>query len=171
MIKVEEKCEHLLNDYSELLERHLYLKESLTRIHTKIYSLSTEPAPNHEAIAKQEQSKLDIIHERIKTLLNDPWLDQLFSHAQNEQQVEEIKRLMRRWAKSSYDSIAHCIVDHASRHGFSRNELKYLRKAGHFSKKRARKAYPELGVVRWNKGNNEYLIEREGKIVSYCINC
>jgi len=26
-------------------------------------------------------------------------------------------------------------------------------------KKRARKAYPELGVVRWNKGNNEYLIE------------
>lgn len=117
------------------------------------------------------QSKLDTIHERIKTLQSDPWLDQLFSCAQNEQQVEEIKRLMHRWAKSSYDSIAHCIVDHADRHGFSGNELKYLRKAGHFRKKRAKKAYPELGVVRWNKGNNEYLIEREGKIVSYCINC
>lgn len=168
MSTVEKRCERFLKDYSELLGRHLYLKERLTSIQAKLFSV---PPENYKGIAKREQSKLDTIDQRIKTLQSDPSLDQLFSCAQNEQQVEEITRLMQRWGKSSYDSIAHCIVDHANRHGFSGDELTYLRKAGHFRKKRARKAYPELGVVRWNKGNNEYLIEREGKIVSYCINC
>ena len=168
MKTIIQECQHLLSDYASILKRHLYLRERLISIQAKILNASPE---SHEAIVKQERDNLDATRQRIQELQNDLWQDQLFSAASNEQQEKEIKRLMQNWGKSSYDSVAHCIVDHANRHGFANNKLRYLRKAANFNKKRAKKAYPDPGAVRWNKGNNEYLIERDGKIVSYCLNC
>lgn len=54
-------------------------------------------------------------------------------------EIEEIKILMEGWAAATYTSIAHSIVDHAERHGFQGNYLKYLRKAHNFTKKGATK--------------------------------
>ena len=107
-------------------QRHLYLRERLMSIQTKIINASPS---SYEAIVKQERENFDATRQRIQELQNDLWQDQLFSAAQNEQQEKEIKKLMQNWGKSSYDSVAHCIVDHANRHGFAKNKLKYLRKA------------------------------------------
>ena len=150
-----QECDRILRDYDSLLKRHLYLRERVTTIQAKLLEASPE---NGQALAKQVQDKLNTLEQRIQALQNDPWLDQLFSSAENDQQVEEIKRYMQRWGKSSYESVAHCIVDHADRHDFSKNKLRYLRKGANFNKKRAKRVFPELGVVRWNKGN-EYMIE------------
>ncbi len=161
------KIERLLTHQARLLERHLYLKERLTSIQHKILS---KPLDNHETLTNQEKEQLDAAHQRLKELQNDPWLDKLFSLAKNQSQVHEIERLMQRWGQASYDSVAHCIVDHANRHGFHGDYLKYLRKAHNFNKKRTRKTATKLGATRWTKRNNEFLIERDGKIVSYGMN-
>lgn len=158
------RCRRLLTDYAHLLSRHQYLSFDLTSTREKILS---SPSESHDTLSYQEQEKLDGIEQRLKQLQNDPWLDKLFSVAQNEAQVEEIERLMLRWGQANYKSVAHCIVDHANRHQYPGNYLKYLRKAENFNKKRSRKSSPAPGVRRWNKFNDEYLIEREGQIVSY----
>lgn len=159
--------ERLLTDHARLLERHLYLKERLTSIQRKIQK---EPLDNHEALTNQEKQQLDAAGQRLKELQNDPWLDKLFSVAKNESQVHEIEKLMQRWGQASYDSVAHCIVDHANRHRFYGDYLKYLRKSHSFNKKRSRKRSAKFGATKWTKRNNEFLIERDGKIVSYGMN-
>lgn len=83
-----------------------------------------------------------------------------------DEEITEIKNLMEMWDKATYPNIANSIVDHADRHGFAGNYLKYLRKAANFHKKGARKKLLPNGAERWNKGN-EFLIERNSKIVSY----
>jgi hypothetical protein len=67
---------------------------------------------------------------------------------------------------ATYTSIAHSIFDHAERHGFPADYLKYLRKAHNFNRKRAKQKILSDGSIRWHKGI-EFLIERNGKIVSY----
>ena len=79
----------------------------------------------------------------------------------------EAKRLISRWSKGNHDNIAESIRYHAKKHGFENNIPKYLRKAGSFNKKGATKKNLSDGATRWNKKNGEFLIEREGKIVSY----
>lgn len=86
-----------------------------------------------------------------------------------ETEIKEIKRLMSNWAQATYPSLAHSIVDHGNRHNFEHNYLKYLRKADNFNKKGAKRKILLKGAIRWNKGN-EFIIERDGKIISYGIN-
>jgi hypothetical protein len=83
-----------------------------------------------------------------------------------EEEIREIEFLMDQWDAASYTSIAHSIVDHTDRHGFGTDYLKYLRKAHNFNRKRAKQKNLSDGSTRWHKGI-EFLIERNGKIVSY----
>lgn len=82
----------------------------------------------------------------------------------------EAKKLMSRWDKSTYSSVASSIRDHATRHGFGKDIPKYLRKAANFNKRGAKQKNLEGGATRWNRKNGEFLIERNGKIVTYGIN-
>jgi hypothetical protein len=84
--------------------------------------------------------------------------------------LKEAKALINRWDKGTYDSIAQSIKDHAIRHGFGNDIPKYLRKAANFNKSGAKKKILEDGAVRWTRKNGEFLIERNGKIVSYGMN-
>ena len=84
--------------------------------------------------------------------------------------LSEFRRLMKKWDKATYDSLADSIRDHASRHGFGNDYLTYLRKASNFNKKGAHKTALPNGASRWNRENGEFLIERKGKIVSYGYN-
>jgi hypothetical protein len=86
--------------------------------------------------------------------------------AYTDAEIDEIRVLMEGWNAATYTSIAHSIVDHAERHGFQGEFLKYLRKANNFNKRGARRKALSDGSTRWNKGL-EFLIERDGKIVSY----
>ena len=56
--------------------------------------------------------------------------------------------------------------DHCNKHGFEGDYLRYLRKASNFNKRGAKTKYLPDGAIRWNKGY-EFLIERDGKIVTY----
>jgi hypothetical protein len=103
--------------------------------------------------------------ESAQSQPTDPHEEILFT-GYTEDEIVEIKILMKNWDKASYFTLANSIVDHADRHDFENNYLKYLRKANNFNKKGARKKILSDGAVRWNKGN-EFLIERNGKIVSY----
>ncbi len=95
----------------------------------------------------------------------DPY-DQILFEGYTDKEIAEIKTLMETWDKATYTTLANSIVDHAERHGFRGNYLKYLRKASNFNKKGARKKLLPNGAFRWNKGT-EFLIERNEKIISY----
>ncbi len=84
--------------------------------------------------------------------------------------LSEAKQLISMWDKASYNNISHSIRDHADRHGFGVEFAKYLRKAANFNKKDAHKTLLDNGATRWNRKNGEYIIERNGKIVSYGVN-
>lgn len=103
--------------------------------------------------------------ESTQTQPTDTYEEILFK-GYTEAEVAEIKILMENWDKATYATLANSIVDHADRHDFEDNYLKYLRKAKNFNKKGARKKILSDGAVRWNK-SDEFLIERNGKIVSY----
>ena len=66
--------------------------------------------------------------------------------------------------------FADSIRDHAKRHGFGDDIPKYLRKAANFNKKGAKKTILDDGATRWNRKNGKFLIERDGKIVTYGVN-
>jgi hypothetical protein len=107
-----------------------------------------------------ESSKLN-----TTCLMTDPYALLLFQ-GYTESEIAEIQAFMTEWDRASYTSIAHSVVDHAERHGFRPDYLKYLRKAHNFNRKRAKQRVLSDGSVRWNKGI-EFLIERNGKIISY----
>jgi hypothetical protein len=73
---------------------------------------------------------------------------------------------MANWDKTTYPSLTQGVVDHANRHNFGDNYLKYLRKANNFNKKGAKRKILPNNAVRWNR-ENEFIIERNGKIISY----
>lgn len=81
-------------------------------------------------------------------------------------EIKEIQQLIEAWDKATYPTLSTSIVKHAQKHGFDHDYLRYLRKAANFSKKGSRKKYLPDGAIRWNKGN-EFLIERDSKIVTY----
>ena len=68
--------------------------------------------------------------------------------------------------KATYPTLPTSIVKQAQKHGFEDDYLRYLRKAANFNKKGSPKKYLPDGAIRWNKGN-EFLIERDSKIVTY----
>ncbi|MDJ0659556.1 MAG: hypothetical protein QNJ42_08695 [Crocosphaera sp.] len=92
--------------------------------------------------------------------------EQILLSGYTEQEIKEMQRLMKKWDKATYPTLANSIVDHADRHNFQDNYLKYLRKAANFNKKGAKKTKLLNGTLRWNKGT-EFIIERDNKIVSY----
>ncbi|NET55775.1 MAG: hypothetical protein F6K47_06295 [Symploca sp. SIO2E6] len=96
---------------------------------------------------------------------NDSY-QQILVAGYSDSEIAEIHILMQKWDKATYPTLANSIVDHANRHGFKGNYLKYLRKAANFPKKGARKTKLPKGTLRWNKGT-EFLIERDNKIISY----
>jgi hypothetical protein len=95
----------------------------------------------------------------------DPYETLLYQNYTTEE-VTEIQRCMLGWDKATYPTLPTSIVRHSQRHGFEDDYLRYLRKASNFNKKGARKKYLPDGAIRWNKGD-EFLIERNGKIVTY----
>lgn len=155
------KIQRLLTQHRTLLARQLYLREQLTSIERQILS-------QDKALTNQEQ-EIDAVRQRIKQLQNDKWLDKLFSVAQNKSQADEIERYMQGWGigtpEQPFDSPAHCIIWHANKHGDGKI-LKYLRQANNFNKRRAKRKWVE-GAKKWTRKSGEYLIERDGKIVSY----
>lgn len=104
---------------------------------------------NHDEIARTEKT--------------DPYEEILFE-GYTDAEIAEIKSIMEKWDKATYPTVANSIVDHADRHGFPGNYLKYLRKANNFNKKGARKKLLPNGAFRWNKGI-EFLIEKDVKII------
>ncbi len=96
---------------------------------------------------------------------SDPYKTELFFRY-TDSEVAEIQVLMQRWDQATYSTLPASIVKHAKKHGFPEEYLRYLRKADNFNKKAARKKFLPDGAIRWNKGS-EFLIERNGKIVTY----
>lgn len=78
----------------------------------------------------------------------------------------EFDRLASLWDKSTFDTLAHSLRYHASKHGAG-DLASYLRRAANFSKKGARKYNMGDGAIKYLKGNGEFLIERAGSIVTY----
>lgn len=95
----------------------------------------------------------------------DPYESELYS-SYTETEIIEIQSLMADWDRATYPTLACSIVKHAKKHGFSEEYLRYLRKASNFNRKGARKKLLPDEAIRWNKGS-EFLIERNGKIVTY----
>jgi hypothetical protein len=83
-----------------------------------------------------------------------------------ETEIDEIQVLLSTWDRATYPTIAVSVVKHAQKHGFAEDYLRYLRKAANFNKRGARKKQLPNGATRWNKGF-EFLIERNGKIITY----
>ncbi len=83
----------------------------------------------------------------------------------------EAKHLMQLWDKATFPTRSECIRYHAIKHGFGNNVWKYLRKASNFKKKGAKKMYRASdGSTIDLKKNGEFVIERNGKIISYGMN-
>jgi len=161
------RCQRLLTDYATLLARHQHLKKLITSIQPKILS-----SLSIGALRNQEKEQLEAIEKRLNALRSDKWLDKLFSVAKNKQEVEEIERYMQQWGvgrpEQKFTTPAHCIVWHANKHG-NGDILRYLRKASLFNKKRAKSKWVR-GAKRWIRKNGEFLIERDGQLVSYGMN-
>jgi hypothetical protein len=98
----------------------------------------------------------------------DPYEAILYAHYSSDE-VAEIQQLMQAWDKATYPTLPTSIVKHAQKHGFEDNYLRYLRKAANFNKKGAHKKLLPNGATRWNKGD-EFIIERDSKIVTYGVN-
>lgn len=96
---------------------------------------------------------------------SDPYEEELF-YGYTAEEMVEMQVLMQRWDRATYPTLPTSIVKHAKKHGFSGEYLRYLRKAANFNKKFARKKLLPDGATRWHKGN-EFLIERNGKVVTY----
>lgn len=97
--------------------------------------------------------------------ISDPYEAVLYARYTAEE-ITEIQQLMASWDQATYPTLPTSIVKHAQKHGFNEDYLRYLRKASNFNKKGARKKNLPDGATRWHKGN-EFLIERNGKIVTY----
>jgi len=99
-------------------------------------------------------------------LENISFYEQILFRGYSQEEIKEIQDLMQNWERATYPTLAHSIVDHADRHGFKNDYLKYLRKSANFHKKGAKKKQLPNGTLRWNKGT-EFLIERNNKLISY----
>lgn len=80
--------------------------------------------------------------------------------------LSEAKKLIKRWDKGNHKTNSDSIRYHVNKHGDG-NTLKYLRKAYNFNKKGGHKVTRIDGSTIYKRKSGEYLIERDGKIVSY----
>jgi hypothetical protein len=108
-------------------------------------------------------------------LPTDPFFLEL-SAGYTEAEIAEIQQYMESWTAGTYISVAHSLLDHATRKQI--DPLRYLRKAHNFNKKRAQRVpptgYRADGSAVYRKGS-EYLIVRldefgSEKIVTYGSN-
>ena len=78
----------------------------------------------------------------------------------------EAKKLLRRWSRASFPTRKKSALYHAGKHG--EDDLwSYLRRAYAFRKRGARRRVLDDGAIRYRRTNGEFLIEKDGKIVSY----
>jgi len=105
----------------------------------------------------------------------DPYLTQILE-GYTDNEVTEIYNYLYDWDAGTYSSVAHSVLDHAQRKGFTL--LRYLRKAHNFNKKGSirvpRSGYRQDGSAVYRKGT-EFLIMRLDqygieKIVTYGTN-
>lgn len=96
-------------------------------------------------------------------------VDDLMGHLGNMSR-EEAGTLISKWGKGTYKKVSDSMLDHARRKGFGDDVGKYLRKAANFNKTGAQSRILENGAKRWFRKSGEYIIERNGKIVSYGLN-
>ena len=148
-----------------VLARHKYLEKELTSLQQ---TLLNSEAASHQNLKKRDVL-LEAIEQKLKALQKEPWLDELLSVAKNKEQAQEMERYVQNWGvgkpEQPFDSPAHCIIWHANKHGGG-DILRYLREANQFNRRRARAKWV-YGAKRWRRKNGEFLIERDGKIVSY----
>ncbi len=81
--------------------------------------------------------------------------------------LSEAKQLMKMWDKRSFRTLSDSIRYHAGKHGGGSDPWKYMRRAASFNKKGATRKPLGDGATRWTRKNGEFLIEKNGKIVSY----
>jgi len=83
--------------------------------------------------------------------------------------ADELAELLEVWDKASFSTLEDSIVYHADKH-FSGDIIGMLRKASNFNTRGARKIRHSDGSIRYQKGNGEYIMKRDGKIISYGYN-
>ena len=64
----------------------------------------------------------------------DPYANELYS-GYTEAEIAQMQTLMAEWNQTTYPTLATSIVKHPKKHGFTREYLRYLRKASNFNKK------------------------------------
>jgi hypothetical protein len=101
----------------------------------------------------------------------DPWEDSLVRDY-NDSQRAEIKRHLEKWDKATYESEAHSVVNHAQRHGYGNNYLEYMRRASNFNTRGATRKVLDAytNTVRYTRKDGQFIIYRDGKIVTYGVN-
>lgn len=105
----------------------------------------------------------------------EPFFEQL-CQPYSAEEIAEIQQYLTEWDASTYVSVAHSILDHATRKNF--DPLKYLRKAHNFSKKRAIRipssGYRSDSSAVYRQGSQYLIVRLDGfgqeKIVSYGVN-
>jgi RHS repeat-associated protein len=80
--------------------------------------------------------------------------------------LTEAKQLMGKWDKGNHERLSESLRYHANKWGGG-DIVKYLRKAANFNKKGASKKFLDDGAIRYKRKDGEFIIERNGKIVSY----
>lgn len=78
----------------------------------------------------------------------------------------EAKRLIRRWGRGTFPSRSLNIKYHAAKRGDG-DIWRYLRRAYNFNKKGATATVQSGDTVRYERKSGEFLIERDGLIVTY----
>ena len=79
----------------------------------------------------------------------------------------EYKQHLRKWDKSTFDTLADSIRYHAEKHA-DNDVHKYLRQASNFNKRGATHTYRASDNTDiWRRKSGEFLQERNGKIVTY----
>jgi hypothetical protein len=84
--------------------------------------------------------------------------------------LSEAKKLVAKWEKGTFDTLRDTILYHWQKHLPERDVWTYLRKAADFNKKGAVRKFLDDGITRYERKSGEYLMERDGKIISYGIN-
>ncbi|MEZ4458332.1 MAG: hypothetical protein R3E66_01125 [bacterium] len=79
---------------------------------------------------------------------------------------EEFERLTARWDAATSGSLEESLLYHAGKHGGD-DLAKFLRQAENFNKRGATSVRRYDGRILYKKGDGQFLIERDGKIVSY----
>ena len=97
---------------------------------------------------------------------DDPWEEELY-RGRSPQEIAEIQSRLNNWDQSTFGSTAESAVKHARKHASGSDYLKYMRRAESFNKKGAHKQQNADGTITWRRKDGQFLIERDGKIVTY----